>query len=145
MPKQSVSRVDHIIDIARGAAPVGPGERENREAKRVPYHGQIAMVLIEADGEKRPAIILDCQDISTGGIGAVAPEQIARGTRGAILIRKSNGDPVLLGGRLVYSRPRNPRGFETGIEFELDPPAVLMDDFRDASGKLPNIGSVRAA
>ncbi|MHC4826300.1 MAG: hypothetical protein ACYTEY_07040, partial [Planctomycetota bacterium] len=58
MPQSETSRVDRIIDIARGVAPVGPGERENREATRIPFASQVALIQVGASGQKASPIIL---------------------------------------------------------------------------------------
>ncbi len=142
-----LNRIDRILDIARGAAPAGPGERENRESARVPYAAPVAMVQFRPSGDKTSPVTLTCQDISIGGLGVISPRELPVGCRGAVLMLRSNGDPVVLGARVVHTNPAGPRQYECGLEFETPPPAVAvsLDDFRDARGDLPRLTIARAA
>jgi hypothetical protein len=145
MPHPETSRVDRIIDIARGVAPVGPGERENREATRIPFASQVALLPISTSGQKAPPIILTSENISSGGLCVIAPLELSVGGRGAILMQKSDGECVLLGARVVYVNPIDVEVFECGLEFEIKPSAVSVDDFCDPAGNLPQVGPARAA
>jgi hypothetical protein len=145
MPQPEANRVDRIIDIARGIAPVGPGERENREATRIPFASQVALIQMSSSGQKAPPIILDSENISSGGLCVIASLELPVGGRGAILMQKSNGDCVLLGARVVYVNPLDAENFECGLEFEIKPSAISLNDFSDAAGDLPQIGSAQAA
>ena len=73
MPQPEANRVDRIIDIARGIAPVGPGERENREATRIPFAIQVALIQMSSSGQKASPIILTSENISSGGLCVIAP------------------------------------------------------------------------
>jgi hypothetical protein len=139
--------IDRIIDIARGAAPAGPAERENRESSRVPYAAPIAMVQFRPSGDKTSPVTLSAQDISIGGLGVISTRELAVGCRGAVMILRSDGEPVVLGARVVHMRASGPRQYECGLEFEIPPPAmsVSLDDFRDARGELPPLTNARAA
>jgi hypothetical protein len=124
MPHPETTRIDRIIDIARGVAPVGPGERENREATRIPYASHIALLQISASGTKAPPIILPSENISSGGLCVISKLELPVGGRGAILMQKSDGECVLLGARVVYvnalgpkTAPNRPR--PGGVEAEL--------------------------
>jgi PilZ domain len=140
------SRIDRIIDVARGAAPAGPDEREHREATRIPYNGHIALVELTPDGNATPPVLMTCQDISAGGVGAISRRHLSAGARGAILIQKSSGEGVVLSARIVHCRAIGQDKFECGIEFERDAaPPVSLDDFRAAGGELPRLGPARAA
>ena len=111
MPKPDPRRIDRIIDIARGAAPPGPGERENRETAREPYTGPVALVQFRPSGDMTAPVTLPCQDISIGGLGVVSPRELPIGARGAVLMLRSDGEPVVLGARVVYANHRGPRGY----------------------------------
>ena len=136
---------DRIIDIARGVAPAGPSERENREACRIPYAGTVAMIMIRPTGTTTDPILVTCENISTGGIGVMSAQELPVGSRGGVLIMKSDGESVVIGTRVVHVNDRRPNGFECGIEFETEPSAVTLLDFQDAAGNLPQIGRARAA
>lgn len=145
MPQPETNRVDRIIDIARGVAPVGPGERENREATRIPFVSQVALIQVSSSGRKAFPIMLTSENISSGGLCVIAPLELPVGGRGAILMQKSDGECVLLGARVVYVNPLDDEAFECGLEFEIQPSAIALDDFLDAAGDLPQIGPALAA
>jgi hypothetical protein len=145
MIQTETNRIDRIIDIARGVAPVGPSERENREATRTPYAAGIALVLISAAGRKSPPIDLISENISSGGLCVISGQELPVGGRGAILIPKSDGEHVLMGARVVYVNALDGETCECGLEFEVPPAAAAVRDFRDAAGNLPRLGPARAA
>jgi len=138
-------QIDRIIDIARGAAPAGPSERENREACRIPYTGTVAMIMIRPAGTTTEPILVACENISTGGIGVLSEQELPVGSRGGVLIMKSDGESVVIGARIVHVNDRGPDGFECGIEFETEPSVVTLLEFQDTAGNLPRIGYARAA
>lgn len=138
-------RIDRIIDTALGVATIGPGERSNREANRIPYHRQVAMLPIKAGKKKSPPIILTAENISSGGLCVISDRELSVGGRGAVLMQKSDGESVLLGGRVVYVNALGEGCFECGVEFEMPPSAASMRDFHDAAGYLSWIGPARAA
>ncbi len=139
------NHLDRILDIARGAAPTGPRERENREACRMPYTGTVAMIMIRPAGTMTEPILVTCENISTGGIGVLSAQELPVGSRGGLLIMRSDGESVVLGARVVHVTDRRPSGFECGIEFETEPSVVTLLDFQDAAGNLPRIGHAKAA
>ncbi len=142
MPDPNNSRIDHIIDIAQGASPVGPIDRENREATRIPFNGPIVLVIITSKGDKAAPVTVSGSNISHGGVCVVCKRDLMVGSRGAILIPRSDGESVILGVKVIYANAWA-QAFECGLEFEAQVPAVAMDDFRDADGNLP--GQARAA
>jgi hypothetical protein len=145
MHQPEANRVDRIIDIARGIAPVGPSERENREATRIPFVIQVALIQVSSSGQKMSPILLNSENISSGGLCVIAPLELPVGGRGAILMQKSDGECVLLGARVVYVNPLDAENFECGLEFEIKPSAISLNDFSDAAGNLPQIGPAQAA
>jgi hypothetical protein len=145
MSHPELNRVDRIIDIARGVAPVGPGERENREATRIPYASNVALVQLTPSGSKTSPIVLPGVNISSGGLCVITSVELPVGGRGALLMQKSDGECVLLGARVIYVNPLSPRSFECGLEFAITPSAVSLEDFYDEAGDLPRVGPSRAA
>ncbi len=141
MPTSDPSRIDRILDVARGVAFRGPSERENRELTRIPFDGHVALVVLLPTGEKAPPVSLAAQDVSSGGLCVIAPQELAVGGRGAILILKSDGEAVILGARVVYANWLGVPGFECGLEFELQPSGVSLEDFLDAEGNLPRLAA----
>lgn len=138
-------RIDRLIDIARGAVTAGPRDREKREASRIPYSGRIAFIRLTPTGEKAAPTLLGADNISCGGLCAYGPRELSVGSRGAVMIEKSDGEKVVLGVRVVYANSMGPTGFECGFEFELQPPVVALEDFRDERGDLPLLGGAKAA
>jgi hypothetical protein len=138
-------RIDRIIDTARGVAPAGPGERNNREANRIPYARQVALVPINAAGHKGIPIVLTAENISSGGLCVISDRELSVGGRGAILMQKSDGQRVMLGGRVVYVNALGEGCFECGLEFEIRPSIASMADFDETAGYLPATGRALAA
>ncbi len=138
-------RIDQIIDIARGAVPAGPGERENRKVTRIPFMTEVAVIVIAASGEKGSPSIVSCENISTGGLCVTSQQELEAGSRGGVLILRSDDEPVVIGIKVVHARSRGSQGYECGLEFERQPSAVAMNDFRDTLGNLPQLGRARAA
>ncbi len=145
MSEPETIQIDRIIDVARGAAPTGPSQRENREATRIPYTSDVAMVVVTPSGAKVSPRILNCENISTGGLCVMSHTELPVGSRGGVLILKSDGDMVVLGVKVVYANSRGPGRFECGLEFERVTSVVTMDDFRDHIGTFPQIGPAKAA
>jgi hypothetical protein len=138
-------RIDRIIDTARGVAPAGPGERNNREVNRIPYARKVALVPINATGRKGIPIVLTAENISSGGLCVISDRELSVGGRGAILMQKSDGERVLLGGRVVYVNALGEGCFECGLEFEIRPSIASTGDFQNAAGALLANESARAA
>ncbi len=135
------SRADRILDVARGVAFIGPSERESRELTRMSFDAPVAFVLLLPAGGKAPPLSLAAQDISSGGLCVISAQELTVGGRGAILIRKSDGEAVILGARVVYANWIGAPGFECGLEFELHPSGVTLEDFLDAEGNLPRLAA----
>ena len=143
---QSASdRIDRIIDIARGVVPAGANGRENRKVTRIPFTTDVAIIVIGPTGEKCSPDIVRCENISTGGLCVTSPEPLDEGSHGGVLILRSDGEPVVLGMKVIHTTRRGALGYECGLEFEQQPSAVTMNDFRDSQGNLPRLGPARAA
>jgi hypothetical protein len=106
---------------------------------------QVVLIQVSSSGQKASPIILASENISSGGLCVIAPLELPVGGRGAILMQKSDGECVLLGARVVYVNPLDAEAFECGLEFEIQPSAISLNDFSDAAGNLPQIGPSQAA
>ncbi len=137
--------IDRIIDVARGVIPSGPGDRENRESTRMSYQREVAFVQITSSGEKTSPAILRGDNISAGGICLLSQREFDVGSRGAVLLLKSDGEAVVIGAQLVHCNTFGPQEFECGFEFEPQITAITLEDFQDAAGKLPDLRLARAA
>ena len=145
MPHSDQGRIDRLIDIARGVASVGPADRENREVTRLPFCCPAALVLFTPSGETTPPTILAAENISSGGLCVISRQELSVGSRGAVMITKSDGEAVILGARVMYANTLGPKGFVCGIEFEMHPRAITRESFQDVAGRLPQLGPARAA
>lgn len=139
------SLIDRIIDIARGAEAVVEDERENREFKRRPYDGWIALVQLMSTGGRTRPLTIQGKDISVGGVGVVSRQMLHVGHKGAVLFRRSNGEPVLVGGEVVHCNYVGQMRHESGIAFIDLPDGIVLDDFRDERGELPQLAGDLAA
>ena len=137
--------IDQIIDIARGAEPAGEFERVNRDTRRLPYDGGIALLPLSTEGDPDSPLPVRGKDISATGLGVIAPRELAVGQRAAVMILRSNGDPVLLGVRVVHCHDAGPNQHETGLEFTNLPKGVILHDFRGQDGGMPQLAPDRAA
>ncbi len=138
MAQSNASLVDRIIDIARGLAPVGPDVREKREATRVPFNTQIFLVQLTPPGDKTKPLTLQGENISSGGLCVRSAEALDVGSRGAVLLPRSNGELVILGAKVVYSNQQG-KTTEYGLEFEPQPESIAIVDFRNPRGNLPEV------
>ena len=145
-PSQSASdRIDQIIDVVRGVVSAGTSGRENRKVTRMPFTTDVAIVVIAPTGEKCSPDIVRCENISTGGLCVTSSQPLDEGSRGGVLILRSDGEPVVLGMKVIHITSSGPKGYECGLEFEQQPSAVTMNDFRDSQGNLPRLGQAQAA
>ena len=103
------------------------------------------MILIAPSGAKTAPCIVACENVSIGGIAVLSAEELSIGSRGGVLIMKSDGESVVIGARIAHVNDRGPNGFECGVEFETQPSVVTLLDFQDAAGNLPELGHARAA
>ena len=144
-PNSPTDGVDRIIDIARGMVPAGAYGSEIRTVTRIPYTVDVAMILIAPSGALGSPDIVRSENISMGGLHVISPRPVDEGSRGSMLILKSDGEPVVLGMKVIHATSRGARGYECGLEFEQQPSAVSMNDFRDSQGNLPRLGPAQAA
>ena len=145
MPPSISSMIDHIIDVARGVAPHGPTNRENRETTRIPYNGHVSLIQFTPMGKKTKPLLLESENISSGGLCVHLPEEMPVGRRGALMLSRSDGERVILPAKVVYCNARDTFSYECGLEFEPPSVAVSIEDFKDDQGNMPEVGLSRAA
>ena len=137
--------VDRIIDVARGVAPSAPSQHENRETTRLPFNGQVAVIRITPEGGKTKPVMAHGENISAGGLCVRTDRELPVGSRGAVLLVRSDGERVVLPAKIVYCHSYGTLEFECGLEFETQPAAITLNDFLDESGNPPAVLPVRAA
>ncbi len=145
MPPSISSMIDHIIDVARGVVPQGPTNRENREATRVPYNGHVSLIRFTPTGKRTEPLLLESENISSGGLCVRLPEELPVGCRGVVMLSRSDGERVILLAKVVYCNARDAFSYECGLEFEPPSVAVSFEDFKDGQGNMPEVGLSRAA
>ena len=139
MSSSNARLIDEVIDIARGVSFPGRFGREQRDTARLPFNGMVAYVRITPVGELAPPVLLAAGDISVGGMCVRSPETLPVGSRGAVLVSRSNGEPVVLAAKVVHCNQVGTCKFECGLEFEVALPAATIRDFHDGDGKLPDV------
>ena len=145
MPPSISSMIDHIIDVARGVVPQGPTNRENREATRIPYNGHVSLIRFTPTGKRTEPLLLESENISSGGLCVRLPEELPVGCRGVVMLSRSDGERVILTAKVVYCNARDAFSYECGLEFEPPSVAVSFEDFKDGQGNMPEVGLSRAA
>ncbi|MEE8062263.1 MAG: PilZ domain-containing protein [Gemmatimonadales bacterium] len=145
MPPSISSMIDHIIDVALGVVPQGPTNRENREATRVPYNGHVSLIRFTPTGKRTEPLLLESENISSGGLCVRLPEELPVGCRGVVMLSRSDGERVILLAKVVYCNARDAFSYECGLEFEPPSVAVSFEDFKDGQGNMPEVGLSRAA
>ena len=113
--------------------------REQRETLRLPFNAQVAYVRITPAGELTVPVLLGAENISVGGLCVRSSEALEVGSRGAVLVSRSDGEPVVLAAKVVHCNEVSNRKFDCGLEFEAALPSVTMRDFHDKDGKLPDV------
>ena len=141
------ARIDQMIDLARGAIKPGPEQHENRDTRRHPFSGRVALVQRLPDGGKSVPLVVMTRDFSAGGLRIASRYMLHVGHRGAILLMRSTGEPVLIGVRVAHCRYVGDMNHESGLEFLPEVGGLTLDDFRDKAGQLPELtpGSRKAA
>ena len=145
MPPSISSMIDHIIDVALGVVPQGPTNRENREATRVPYNGHVSLIRFTPTGKRTEPLLLESENISSGGLCVRLPEELPVGCRGVVMLSRSDGERVILLAKVVYCNAPDAFSYECGLEFEPPSVAVSFEDFKDGQGNMPEVGLSRAA
>jgi hypothetical protein len=145
MSEHDPASIDHIIDIARGISAADTADREHRQTRRMPYDRAIALVQITPDGGRSIPTIVRCKNISAGGMCIHSRYMLHIGYEGAILMMRSNGEPVILGAKVVHCKYIGDMLHESGIEFIRSSVNFTMDDFCDEQGNMPRLDGPRAA
>jgi hypothetical protein len=133
----SSSPIDHIIDVASGAAEADASDVENRGTRRFEYGGEIALVQWTPTGGKSIPTTVRCKNVSSSGMCVVSRYMLHVGHEGAILIKRSNGEEVILGVKVVHCSYVGDMDHESGVEFVECSDQFSLEDFRDAEGNLP--------
>jgi hypothetical protein len=145
MPAYDPTSIDHIIDIARGAAVADSADQELRQTRRVPFDGKVALVQITPDGGKSIPTTVRCKNVSAGGMCVQSRYMLHIGYEGAVLMLRSNGEPVIIGARVIHCKYIGDMLHESGIEFIEPTVNFMMDDFCDEQGNMPRLERPRAA
>jgi hypothetical protein len=145
MSGPDLNSIDHIIDIARGATAADEADRENRHTRRVDYDNLVVLVQLTPEGRKSIPIMVRCRNISAGGMCILSRYMLHVGYEGAILMMRSDGQPVILPAKVVHCKYAGEMMHESGIEFIEPSVHFEMGDFRDAHGNMPQLGPPKAA
>jgi hypothetical protein len=139
MPQNQANVIDHMIDVASGVAPADPSFKEHREDRRQPFTGKLALVQRTPDGGRTIPIIVEGKDISLGGMCVISRYMLHVGHSGAVLIRRSTGEDVLVGVRVVHCHYVGGMKHESGLEFTRNVDGITLQHFRDHAGHLPSL------
>lgn len=145
MPEHDPTSLDRIIDIARGVAVADTADNEHRHTRRMDYDGAVALVQITPDGGKSIPTIVRCRNISAGGMCILSRYMLHVGYEGAVLMTRSDGQRVILPGRVVHCKYIGDMLHESGIEFIQPTVLFYLEDFCDARGDLPQLEPPQAA
>jgi len=137
--------IDQIIDFASGASEADPADAENRSTRRCEYGAPVAFVQWTPTGGKSIATIVSTKNISSTGVCVTSRYMLHVGHEGVLLMRRSNGEEVLVGVKVVHSNYVGDMKHESGLSFIKVPANLVVEDFRDENGNMPNLGSARAA
>jgi hypothetical protein len=146
MPEKQPCPIDHMIDVARGVVAADPEMAEHRKTRRTPYRGKLALVQRTPDGGRTIPITVDGKDISPGGMCVISRYMLHVGHSGAVLVRRSDGEQVMLGVRVAHCHYVGGMKHESGLEFTRTVDGITLEDFRDQTGRLPDLSqSAKAA
>jgi hypothetical protein len=136
---QSTNVMDHIIDIASGAAEPDDSLREHRDSQRIACDENVAIVQRTPDGGKTICTVVRARDISPGGMCVNSRYMLHVGQTGAILVTRSNGEQSIVGVRVAHSRYTGNMEHESGLEFTGDADGFTLKDFVDQQGNMPRL------
>ncbi len=121
---------DRIIDAARGVELRLLDEPAKQPPTRYcSFVAPVIMVWITPTGETTAPVTLEARAISTAGLRARSRQTLAVGSRGAVLLRRSDGEPVVLPARVISCRRTPSGGFTCTLEFEREPAPIRLEDF----------------
>ena len=136
--------IDHLINIAKGTVDDPEFDREHRTYKRRPYEHTVWFVECGSGEHAEAPIPLRCRNISAGGLNVFSRTMLTAGGDGAVLLPRSDGEPALVGARVVYCNFVDQQRCEVGMEFIEVPEGITLDSFCDAHGQLPATESTAA-
>ena len=145
MGKQDVFTIDRLIDIASGAAQTDPALEEGRGDRRFPYNGLVAFVQMTATGGYSIPTVLHCVNMGQRGLGVISRYMLHVGHKGAVLLRRSNGELIVLGATVVHCTYKGDMKHECGLALTSEPVGFSLEDFRDRQGNLPKLECKLAA
>ena len=137
MTSQEFNPIDRLIDIATGRVEPEGDDMEQRGTRRHGTDAWVALVQITPSGGRSIPVAVRCKNISAGGMCIVSRYMLHVGYQGAILMRRSDGELVLIGVRVVHCSYVGKHEHESGIEFTPDTGGIEMSDFEDETGELP--------
>ena len=145
MSESDANLVDRFIDIAMGTIPADPDDHENRTTRRCEHDRPIGFVQMTPTGGKSIATVVRCKNISPGGMCVVSRYMLHVGHIGAVLMRRANGDEVMLGVKVVHCEYVGDMKHESGLEFVELLAGFAIEDFRNEQGYMPQLKQGRAA
>ena len=140
--------IDQLIDIASGDADPQAGDAldaENRSRRRLDWTGPLAFVQWTPEGVKSIATIVQCRNISSTGLSVVSRYMLHTGHEGVVLMKRSNGEEVMLGVKVVHCSYVGDMNHQSGLRFIDVPDRFSLDDFRDEQGNMLRVDLDRAA
>lgn len=108
---------------------------ERREDDRFGNAGPAALVLLDEKGRPQPAVRLEAEDISSGGLRVRCRQMIHPGSTGAIQILGSDGGPMMAGVRAAWCQYVGRMEHLAGFEFQPIPSGIKPADFVDERGR----------
>ena len=110
-------------------------EEERRGGERHPYSGRVAIVLINEDKQLSMPMVYQGVDISGGGLCIQSRGMLHTGTVGAVQLRKSSGDLVVIGVRVCHCRYVEKGMHHIGLAFIETPTSINRKVFNDTNGR----------
>ncbi|MHC4990626.1 MAG: PilZ domain-containing protein [Planctomycetota bacterium] len=133
MAHEKTSSKSMVLEIKNGVVEPRSEDLERREFVRRPCSQWIGLITVGDDGQREP-VTVRAENVSAGGLGAYAWE--AAVGPAALLIRRADGEPELLGAEVVYCRQRSRLDYDLGLRFGEVPAGVSLEDFRQDDGSL---------
>lgn len=131
--------IDHLIDVATGAAVENPEDRENRTLRRMDHEAPLALVQRTPTGGMSIPTVVMSSNMSAGGMCIISRYMLHVGYEGAILMQRHDGSEVLIGIKVVHCKYVGEMAHESGLEFTGQAEGFTLDDFRDEQGHMPDL------
>jgi hypothetical protein len=128
--------IDTLLDCATKLEEHCPVTPERRHHERFPFSAAALLILLKPDGGRfQPRRVLT-RDISAGGVSVVSRGMIHEGAKGGLILRRSDGESVLVGVLVKHCRYAGIMQHHTGMEFIPLPDGLSQDHFVDHDGWL---------